>query len=92
MKRLCLVLALLAGVTHAGQKVYVPEAGVYVDMDTGQAYPRVAPHVALDPNSGRAFVPGMEQRPQVQQQSPANADCAIIKNPATDKYVMRCRQ
>lgn len=93
MKRLCLVLALLAGgVTHAWAVMVPLDDGNWVDSVTGKVYPGVGSNIAVNPRTGEAFVPGTERRRQAVQQDPASADCVVVKNPATDKYVMKCRQ
>lgn len=79
MKRLCAALLLLvAGATQAGTLVYVPEAGVYIDTDNNRVLPRVAPNVALDPDTGRTVLPGDShpaQRPPARVARAAPMNC-----------------
>lgn len=85
-----LLLAFSAS-AQAGQLVYVPAAGVYVDTDTNDVYASGGRNVAIDPETGRTILPGRrlpeiqleivpEQRPvqrtaQVRPSAPAPLTC-----------------
>jgi hypothetical protein len=89
MKRLFLALAVLAGAAHA--QPLVPIDGGWINPMTGQFYPSAGPNTAVDTGTGRTFVAPDGSRRRQAQPDPAASDCFAIKNPATDKYVMKCR-
>jgi hypothetical protein len=57
MRRHAAVALLFAccSLAHAG--------GGWINPDTGAFYPRIEPHVAIDPETGEAFVPAAEPPP-----------------------------
>lgn len=82
-----LAIILLAGafnVCYAQTLIQVPGSNVYIDPNTNKIYPRAAPNVAIDPDTGEAITPGSRRAaaPQPSQAARSNMNCSQLQSQA----------